>query len=93
MQSLINVLQFICRLSREEIYTVPSPLLYSLEGIQDIVEWGKIMDVQSEDGSFLGSPASTACVFMHTGDVKCLEFLSNVVSKFGDFGMGMNMIL
>eukprot|EP00253_Pinus_taeda_P021517 PITA_21517 len=75
----------LAKLSNEEIYTIPSPLLYSLEGIQDIVEWERIMDVQSHDGSFLGSPTSTACVFMHTGDVKCLEFLSNVVSKFGDF--------
>eukprot|EP00253_Pinus_taeda_P005101 PITA_05101 len=75
----------LAKLSKEEIYTIPSPLLYSLEGIQDIVEWERIMDVQSHDGSFSGSPASTACVFMHTGDVKCLEFLSNVVSKFGGF--------
>jgi len=75
----------LAKLSREEIYTVPSPLLYSLEGIQDIVEWEKIMEVQSQDGSFLSSPASTACVFMHTGDVKCLGFLNNVVAKFGNF--------
>jgi len=58
-------------------------LLSSLEGIQDIVEWETIMDVQSQDGSFLSSPASTACVFMHTGDMKCLEFLNNVLTKFG----------
>eukprot|EP00253_Pinus_taeda_P017099 PITA_17099 len=75
----------LAKLSKEEIYTIPSSLLYSLEGIQDIVEWERIMDVQSHDGSFSGSPASTACVFMHTGNVRCLEFLSNVVSKFGGF--------
>jgi len=75
----------LAKLSREEIYTVPWSLLYTLEGIQDIVEWEKIMEVQSQDGSFLSSPASTACVFMHTGDVKCLGFLNNVVAKFGNF--------
>uniref|UniRef100_A0A0G7ZNV0 Putative terpene synthase, PgTPS10 n=1 Tax=Picea glauca TaxID=3330 RepID=A0A0G7ZNV0_PICGL len=72
-------------LSREEIHGVPSLLLYSLEAIQDMVDWVRIMDVQSQDGSFLNSPASTACVFMHTGDVKCLGFLNNVVAKFGNF--------
>jgi len=77
----------ICSLSREEIHGVPSLLLYSLEAIQDMVDWVRIMDVQSQDGSFLNSPASTACVFMHTGDMKCLEFLNNMLAKFGSFGM------
>ena len=77
----------ICSVSREEIHGVPSPLLYSLEGIEDMVDWERIMDVRSQDGSFLSSPASTACVFMHTGDIKCLEFLNNVLANFGTFGM------
>eukprot|EP00253_Pinus_taeda_P007466 PITA_07466 len=73
------------RLSKEEIHGVPSAMLYSLEGIQEMVEWERIMDVQSEDGSFVGSPASTACVFMHTGDMKCLQFFKIVLAKFGSF--------
>nr|WJJ50355.1 diterpene synthase 1 [Cephalotaxus harringtonia] len=62
----------------------PSDILYYLEGVQDIVDWKSILDLQSKDGSFLGSPASTACVLMHTGDNKCLEFLTTLFSKFGD---------
>lgn len=50
----------LANLSKEEIHGVPSAMLYSLEGIQEMVEWERIMDVQSEDGSFVGSPASTA---------------------------------
>jgi len=78
----------ICSLSNEEIHS--GTLLYSLEGRQEIVEWEIIMEVQSQDGSFLTSPASTACVFMHTGDVKCLQFLNDVLAKFGGFGVYCN---
>jgi len=77
----------ICSLSREDIYS--GALLSSLEGIEDMVEWERIMDVQSQDGSFFSSPASTACVFMHTGDIKCLQFLNDVLSKFGTYGNGL----
>eukprot|EP00253_Pinus_taeda_P021798 PITA_21798 len=71
----------LANLSRDEIHG--GTLLSSLEGIQDMVDWETIMEVQSQDGSFSGSPASTACVFMHTGDMKCLEFLNSVLTKFG----------
>jgi len=81
----------ICSLSMDKIHG--GTLLSSLEGIQDIVEWETIMDVQSQDGSFLSSPASTACVFMHTGDMKCLEFLNNVLTKFGSSGMYCVLLL
>lgn len=70
---------------REEIHHCQSPLKYSFEGIQDIVDWERIMDIQSQDGSFLSSPASTACVFLHTGDMRCLEYLNKVMAKFGSF--------
>nr|ADH29869.1 e-beta farnesene synthase [Pinus sylvestris] len=71
----------LANLPRDEIHG--GTLLSSLEGIQDTVEWERIMEVQSQDGSFSGSPASTACVFMHTGDMKCLQFLNSVLTKFG----------
>nr|WJJ50359.1 diterpene synthase 5 [Cephalotaxus harringtonia] len=66
------------------IYSIPTTILYSLEGLQEIIDWNKIMKLQSKDGSFLSSPASTAAVFMRTGDKKCLEFLSFVLNKFAD---------
>eukprot|EP01018_Ginkgo_biloba_P027642 Gb_00720 [translate_table: standard] len=66
------------------LHTVPTALLFSLEGLQEVVDWEKIMKFQSKDGSFLTSLASTACVYMHTGDPKCMQFLSSVVARFGD---------
>nr|AQT03468.1 levopimaradiene synthase [Ginkgo biloba] len=67
------------------LHSVPTALLSSLEGLQDLVlDWRKILKLQSNDGSLLNSPAATACAFMHTGDKKCLEFLSFVLSRFGD---------
>ena len=47
--------------------------------------------LQSKDGSFLSSPASTAAVFMHTGNKKCLEFLNFVLKKFGNHGINMTI--
>nr|Q50EK2.1 RecName: Full=Bifunctional levopimaradiene synthase, chloroplastic; Short=PtLAS; AltName: Full=Diterpene synthase; AltName: Full=PtTPS-LAS; Includes: RecName: Full=Levopimaradiene synthase; AltName: Full=Neoabietadiene synthase; Includes: RecName: Full=Copalyl diphosphate synthase; Flags: Precursor [Pinus taeda]AAX07435.1 diterpene synthase [Pinus taeda] len=72
------------RLPPDLLYALPTTLLYSLEGLQEIVDWEKIMKLQSKDGSFLSSPASTAAVFMRTGNKKCLEFLNFVLKKFGN---------
>nr|AOG18229.1 copalyl pyrophosphate synthase-like protein [Taiwania cryptomerioides] len=66
------------------VHSIPTTILYSLEGLQEIIDWDKIMKLQSKNGSFLGSPASTAAVFMRTGDQKCLDFLALVLNKFGD---------
>ncbi|GLJ57338.1 hypothetical protein SUGI_1317050 [Cryptomeria japonica] len=72
------------RISVERLHSVPTGVLYYLEGVQDVVDWKLILNLQSKDGSFLGSPASTARVFLHTGDRKCLEFLTALLSKFRD---------
>nr|AFE61356.1 copalyl diphosphate synthase [Taiwania cryptomerioides] len=66
------------------VHAIPTTILYSLEGLQEIIDWDKIMKLQSKDGSFLSSPASTAAVFMRTGDKKCLDFLNFVLDKFND---------
>ncbi|XP_057823165.1 bifunctional levopimaradiene synthase, chloroplastic isoform X2 [Cryptomeria japonica] len=71
-------------ISVERLHLVPTRVLYYLEGVQDIVDWKVILNLQSKDGCFLGSPSSTACVFLHTGDKKCLEFLTTLLSKFKD---------
>eukprot|EP01018_Ginkgo_biloba_P029276 Gb_13700 [translate_table: standard] len=61
-------------ISIDTVHSAPISLLYSLEGVQDIINW-----------SFLGSPSSTACVLMHTQDDKCLDFLTRILSKFGNY--------
>ncbi|GLJ36172.1 hypothetical protein SUGI_0725750 [Cryptomeria japonica] len=75
--------------SVEELHSHPSTMLQCLEGIQEVVDWKNILKLQSEDGSFSGSPASTACVFIHTGNRGCLRFLTRLVTKFGDHVPGM----
>ncbi|KAH9311808.1 hypothetical protein KI387_026843, partial [Taxus chinensis] len=72
------------KLYGEEVHRHPTGVVQYLEGIEEVVEWKSILKVQSKDGSFSGSPASTACVFMHTGDEKCLQFLTGLVKKFED---------
>jgi len=72
------------RILTDALYAVPTTFLYYLEGLQEIVDWEKIIKLQSKDGSFLSSPASTAAVFMHTGNTKCLEYLNFVLMKFGN---------
>nr|QND75952.1 diterpene synthase [Thuja plicata] len=73
------------KVSVEELHTHPTAMLQCLESIQEVVDWKDILKLQSKDGSFSGSPASTACVFMHTGDKKCLRFLAGLVTKFEDY--------
>ncbi|KAK3019598.1 hypothetical protein RJ639_005017 [Escallonia herrerae] len=46
------------------------------------LEWEKILKLQSPDGSFLFSPASTAFALMETKDDNCLRYLNNAVEKF-----------
>eukprot|EP01018_Ginkgo_biloba_P004093 Gb_39995 [translate_table: standard] len=75
----------LARLSENGFRSVPSSMLCSLEGLLDVIDFKRIGDVQSPNGSFLNSPASTAYVFMHTGDENCLSFLNNLVAKFGSY--------
>ncbi|CAK9151082.1 unnamed protein product [Ilex paraguariensis] len=63
------------------MHTVPTTLLYSLEGLPDL-EWEKILQLQNPDGSFLFSPSSAAFTLMQTKDEKCLRYLSKTIEKF-----------
>ena len=68
------------------MHSVHTTMLYSLEGLQEVVQWNKILKLQSPDGSFLSSPAATAVAYMKTGDSKCLEYLSYIVRRSGSWG-------
>ncbi|OAE28242.1 hypothetical protein AXG93_4492s1330 [Marchantia polymorpha subsp. ruderalis] len=46
------------------IYTTPTSIVYSLEGIRDVVDWEQILKLQQTDGSFMCSPAATACAYL-----------------------------
>ncbi|KAL8151513.1 hypothetical protein V2J09_021321 [Rumex salicifolius] len=69
------------RIPKEILHNKPTSLLHSLEGMQGL-EWEKLMKLQSKDGSFLFSPASTAFALIQTKDLNCARYLDNVVSKF-----------
>ncbi|KAL8536934.1 hypothetical protein ACS0TY_012210 [Phlomoides rotata] len=69
------------RIPREVMHKVPTSLLFSLEGLENL-EWGKLLKLQSSDGSFLTSPSSTAFAFIHTKDHKCFDFINNIVQTF-----------
>ncbi|KAG8375381.1 hypothetical protein BUALT_Bualt10G0094100 [Buddleja alternifolia] len=68
------------RIPKELMHKVPTSLLFSLEGLEDL-DWQKLLKLQSSDGSFLTSPSSTAFAFMQTKDEKCFEFIKNTVEK------------
>nr|UPQ49782.1 levopimaradiene synthase [Osmunda japonica] len=69
------------RLSSETPWT-DTTALEGLEGLN--IEWKCIMKLQRKDGSFRGSPASTAFVLNHTGDEKCLNFLSSALASLNN---------
>ncbi|CAI0448881.1 unnamed protein product [Linum tenue] len=69
------------KIPKEILHTVPTTLLHSLEGMGEL-DWGRLLKLQCEDGSFLFSPASTAYALSQTNDQKSLGYLSKIVHKF-----------
>ncbi|XP_059437233.1 ent-copalyl diphosphate synthase 1-like isoform X1 [Corylus avellana] len=69
------------RIPRDMMHKVPTTLLHSLEGMPGL-EWEKLLNLQSQDGSFLFSPSSTAFALMQTKDDNCLTYLKNAVHRF-----------
>ncbi|PQQ16893.1 ent-copalyl diphosphate synthase chloroplastic [Prunus yedoensis var. nudiflora] len=69
------------KIPRDIMHKVPTTLLHSLEGMAGL-DWKKLLKLQSQDGSFLFSPASTAYALMQTKDSKCMTYLAKAVHKF-----------
>nr|AGW18158.1 terpene synthase 5 [Copaifera officinalis] len=69
------------RIPMEVVHKMPTSLLFSLEAMPGL-QWDKLLKLQSENGSFLSSPASTAFALMQTKDKNCLRYLNDVVQKF-----------
>ncbi|KAK7396372.1 hypothetical protein VNO78_17330 [Psophocarpus tetragonolobus] len=69
------------RIPREMMHKVPTSLLHSLEGMSGL-DWKELLKLQSQDGSFLFSPSSTAFALMQTKDQNCQNYLDKVVNKF-----------
>jgi len=67
------------------MHKVPTTLLHSLEGMLGL-DWKQLLKLQSQDGSFLFSPSSTAFALMQTKDENCLKYLNNAVNKFNGGG-------
>nr|A0A075F9Z3.1 RecName: Full=ent-copalyl diphosphate synthase 2, chloroplastic; Short=MvCPS2; Flags: Precursor [Marrubium vulgare]AIE77091.1 class II diterpene synthase [Marrubium vulgare] len=73
------------RIPWDKMHTVPTTLLYSLEGMAleaDVLDWQKLLKLQSPDGSLFYSPASTAFALQQTGDHNCLQYLLKLVQTF-----------
>ncbi|CAJ1904862.1 unnamed protein product [Sphenostylis stenocarpa] len=69
------------RIPREMMHKVPTSLLHSLEGMSDL-DWKLLLKLQSQDGSFLFSPSSTAYALMQTKDQNCHNYLNQIVKRF-----------
>ncbi|ONM06415.1 anther ear1 [Zea mays] len=69
------------RIPRDMMHRVPTSILHSLEGMPDL-DWPRLLNLQSCDGSFLFSPSATAYALMQTGDKKCFEYIDRIVKKF-----------
>ncbi|KAE9590442.1 putative ent-copalyl diphosphate synthase [Lupinus albus] len=63
------------------MHKVPTTLLHSLEGMPNL-DWKQLLKLQSQDGSFLFSPSSTAFAFSQTNDKKALQYLDKIVKRF-----------
>ena len=73
------------RIPRDIMHKVPTTLLHSLEGMQGL-DWEKLLKLQSQDGSVLFSPSSTAFALMQTKDENCLRYLNKAIHRFNGGG-------
>ncbi|CAN6329012.1 unnamed protein product [Urochloa humidicola] len=69
------------RIPKDVMHRVPTTILHSLEGMPGL-DWKKLLNLQSSDGSFLFSPSATAYALMETGDRKCFNYIDRIVKKF-----------
>ena len=68
------------------LHKFPPTLLHSLEGLRDKDKWEELLKLQSKNGSFLFSPASTACALAQTSDTNCLRYLNEITQKYDGGG-------
>ncbi|TVU23459.1 hypothetical protein EJB05_25828, partial [Eragrostis curvula] len=69
------------RIPMDMMHRVPTSILFSLEGMPEL-DWGKLLKLQSSNGSFLYSPSATAYALMQTADKKCFDYIDWIVKKF-----------
>ncbi|CAN6312185.1 unnamed protein product [Urochloa humidicola] len=69
------------RIPKDVMHRVPTTILHSLEGMPGL-DWSKLLNLQSSDGSFLFSLSATAYALMQTGDRKCFNYIDRIVKKF-----------
>ncbi|KAG6557701.1 hypothetical protein Mapa_000466 [Marchantia paleacea] len=62
----------------------PKKLLSFPEGLEPVLDWEGIRELQFEDGSIFSSPAATACFVMRTKDSKALSYLTALIGRFND---------
>ena len=82
---VISTCALMDRIPRDIMHTVPTTLLFSLEGMPGL-DREKLLKLQSQDGSFLFSPSSTAFALMETKDQNCLKYLTKAVQRFNGGG-------
>ncbi|KAI9119422.1 hypothetical protein K1719_010097 [Acacia pycnantha] len=69
------------KIPRDVMHKVPTTLLHSLEGMPNL-DWNQLLRLQSQDGSFLFSPSSTAYGLMHTNNEASLGYLDRIIKRF-----------
>ncbi|KAG5055294.1 hypothetical protein JHK85_007804 [Glycine max] len=74
------------KIPREVLHKVPTTLLHSLEGMPNL-DWKQLLKLQSQDGSFLFSPSSTAYALMQTKDGNAHKYLEKTVQRFNGGGV------
>ncbi|PKU86964.1 Levopimaradiene synthase, chloroplastic [Dendrobium catenatum] len=73
------------RIPMEVMHSVQTTLLHSLEAIEvELVQWDRILKLQSANGSISDSPSATTITYLNTHDSKCLEYLTYIVKRFED---------
>jgi ent-kaurene synthase len=71
-------------------------MAYVAEGLGNMLEWDDVRKFQRKNGSLFNSPSATAALLIHKYDVKAMQYLYLLVSRFcgsgGDAYLSMSRI-
>lgn len=79
-----NKTEDIRRLSEKNSPESESYLAYLSEGMGDLQNWNMVMKYQRNNGSLFNSPSTTAASLNHILNSGCLNYLSDLLEKFGN---------
>ncbi|CAM8931103.1 unnamed protein product [Rhodiola kirilowii] len=72
------------RITGRNLPGIEAYMVYTLEGMGELVDQETVMKYQRKNGSLFNSPSITAAISTHLPDSGCLSYLQSVLDQFGN---------